>query len=125
MGPVLGGCGPCACRTCMLWWSARCPYGGCYDDHRAKVEPWPGKVRTSWTNWDKPGEQAHWCRGGACYPVERCDHYILYEPEKTLVRDCLDAVVVVYQDGYIRCSIVDNVGCEECYRRFQDRHSED
>ena len=38
-----------------------------------------------------------------------------------MVRDCLDAVVTVYQDGFIRCSIVDNIGCEECYRRFEER----
>lgn len=124
-GPILGGCGPCVCKNCMLWWSQRCPYGDCYDDHRAKVEPWPGPVRKAWSNWNQPGEQAHWCRGGVCYPVETCGHYIRYDREKTMVRDCLDAVVLVYQDGYIQCSLVNTVGCEECYRRFEARHKDD
>ena len=63
---TLGGCGPCVCKKCLLWWSRRCPRGGCWDEWRARHEPWPGPVRRQWTDWDKPGEQAHWCRGGAC-----------------------------------------------------------
>ena len=68
---TLGGCGDCVCKSCLLWWSQRCPYGGCYDEHRAKVDPWPGPVRKSWTDWNKPGEQAHWCRGGARWEYGR------------------------------------------------------
>ena len=26
-----------------------------------------------------------------------------------------------YQDGYIQCSMIDVYGCEECYRRFEER----
>ena len=22
-------CGDCVCRSCLYWWSSRCPYGGC------------------------------------------------------------------------------------------------
>lgn len=116
---VLGGCGDCICRSCLYWWSQRCPYGGCWDDHRAKIEPWSGRERKSWTNWDKPGEQAHWCRGGAFYPVDACPEYVYYDYDKTVVQDCLDSVIVKYQDGYIQCSLINTVGCEECYRRFE------
>ena len=118
---VLGGCGPCVCRECLLWWSGRCPMGECWDDHRAKAEPWPGPVRESWSDWDKPGEQAHWCRGGVCYPVDNCPSFIRYDRSRTLVQDCLEDAIVKYQDGYVQCSIIDVIGCEECYRRFVER----
>lgn len=114
-------CYDCPCRSCLLWWSSRCPYGGCFDDHRAKVQPWPGPERRSWSDWNLPGEQAHWCRGGAFYPAEHCDHYVEYDHDRTVVKSCLDANVVIYQDGHIQCSIIDTVGCEECYRRFEAR----
>ena len=117
-----GWCSECVCDTCLYWWSMRCPLGGrCFDDYRAKVEPFPGPVRKMWTDWDKPGEQAHWCRGGTCYPVKACEHYVAYERDKTYVKTCLDANVTVFQDGHMWCSIVDTVGCEECYRRFEER----
>ena len=37
---VFAGCFGCCCRNCLYWWSQRCPYGECWDDHRAKVEPY-------------------------------------------------------------------------------------
>ena len=118
---ILGGCGPCVCKTCLLWWSGRCPRGGCWDEWRAKEDPWPGPVRKSWSDWDQPGEQAHWCRGGVCYEVDSCPEYIRYERDRTVVQDCLEGAVVKYQDGYIQCSMIDVIGCEECYRRFEER----
>ena len=56
-------CGQCVCRSCLYWESGRCPFGGCYDDHRAAIVPYdkahPDRAqRTAWSNWDKPGEQA-------------------------------------------------------------------
>ena len=36
--PQLGGCGDCVCRACLMYWSQRCPMGGCWDDERALVE---------------------------------------------------------------------------------------
>lgn len=61
-------CADCVCETCLFRWSMRCPHGSCYDDLRAKELPYdrehPGKVRNAWSNWNRPGEQAHWCRGG-------------------------------------------------------------
>lgn len=120
---TLGHCSECVCDSCLYWWSLRCPHGRCFDDYRATKEPYPGPVRKQWTDWDKPGEQAHWCRGGAFYPVRQCDHYISYQRDEAIVRTCLEANVVVFQDGYIWCSIIDCVGCEECYRRFEEKNS--
>lgn len=37
---IIAHCGDCVCRSCMYWWSKRCPYGECYDDHRAVVDPY-------------------------------------------------------------------------------------
>ena len=33
-------CGSCVCQKCLYWWSGRCPEGECYDDKRAKEEPY-------------------------------------------------------------------------------------
>ena len=117
-------CFDCMCRDCLYWWSSRCPYGGCYDDYRARVDPYdrahPGEPpRTGWTNWKR--DQAYWCRGVFRYPARNCSHYVHYEPEKHVVRSCLDANVQVFQDGYILCNLVNSVGCAECYRRFEER----
>lgn len=72
-------CGSCVCQKCLYWWSGRCPEGECYDDKRAKEEPYnkafpERSPRTQWSNWNLPGEQAHWCRGGTFYPVSYCEH---------------------------------------------------
>lgn len=37
---TFGGCGQCVCRNCLYWWSDRCPYGGCWDNHRAEIDPY-------------------------------------------------------------------------------------
>ena len=59
------------------------------------------------------------------YPADDCPEHVQYDCDKTIVRECLDAIVTVFQDGYILCSIVDVMGCEECYRRFEERHEDD
>lgn len=115
------GCSPCACRSCLYWWSQRCPYGECYDDLRTKDNPYdkahPGNPpRTAWSNWNKPGEQAHWCRGGTCYPIYYCEQFVKYQGQQ--VQDCLKAVVSVFQDGYIGCGFIDSMGCQKCYEEF-------
>ena len=115
-------CSPCICNHCLYWWSARCPYGECWDDHRAETEPYdkahPDEPpRTGWSNWRT--DQAYWCRGGAFYPVHYCENFVRYQGQQ--VKSCLDANVDVFQDGYIMCSIVDTAGCEECYRRFTEK----
>lgn len=126
---TFGGCGKCVCRSCLYWWSGRCPYGGCWDNHRAETDPYdkahPDEPpRTAWSYWDKPGEQAHWCRGGTFYPAHYCPSFTKYNEEQHVAKDCLMAIVEVYQDGYIRCGLVDLFGCESCYREFEDRLEE-
>lgn len=119
-------CSQCVCNNCLYFRSGRCPYDGCYDDHRAEVEPYdkahPDKPpRDGWSNWDKPGEQAHWCRGGRFYPVHYCPEFVKYDEGKHVVKECLKAIVSVYQDGYMQCSLVDTVGCQRCYEEFLDK----
>ncbi len=123
---VWGGCGNCVCKRCLYWQSERCPYGDCWDDHRAEINPYdkahPDEPkRTAWSNWNRPGEQAHWCRGGVCYPIygRECGHYVKCTGQQ--VRTCLDANVVVFQDGYIWCSLVDSAGCRQCYERWKNK----
>jgi len=66
------GCSDCVCQRCMLWWQSKCPFGRCYDDHRAEVLPYdrehPGTIRKGWSSWNEPGEQAHWCRAASLTP---------------------------------------------------------
>ncbi len=124
---TFGGCGQCVCRSCLYWWSGRCPYGGCWDNHRAEIDPYdkahPDKPpRTVWSHWDKPGEQAHWCRGGTFYPVHYCPEFVKYQGQK--VQECLKAMVSVFQDGYIVCSLVDTLGCTACYQEFCEHMEE-
>lgn len=109
-----------------MWWSGRCPYGGCYDHHRAEVNPYdkahPNEPpRTAWSNWKT--DQAYWCRGGIVYPSLYCEHYIEYRGSE--VQDCLYANVEIFQDGYKRCSLVESVGCEACYKRFLEKLNEE
>ena len=118
----IAGCRDCLCRTCLYWWSGRCPHGECYDDLRAERNPYdaahPGEPpRTTWSNWR--GDQAHWCRGGTCYPQHLCSDYVEYQG--STVRSCLLNNVQLFQDGYIGCGLVETIGCEECYRRFAEK----
>lgn len=120
--PFIITCRECVCEKCLYRWSGRCPYGKCYDDKRAKENPYdkahPDEPpRTGWTNWK--ADQAFWCRGGAYHPVSYCREFVKYR--KPVIKDCLNAVVAIYQDGYVRCSLVDTIGCEECYRHFEER----
>ena len=117
-------CSDCVCRYCLYWWSGRCPYGECYDDHRAEADPYdvahPTKSpRTHWSNWDQPGEQAHWCRGGALYPSTDCEHFIQYEGQK--VSGCYRAAVSEFQDGYIVCSVREAMSCEACMKDMAEK----
>lgn len=121
---VIEDCTKCVCNNCLYYWSSRCPYGKCWDDHRAEIDPYdkshPGQPpRTAWSKWNKPGEQEHWCRGGINYPVTYCRHFVKYKGQQ--VKTCLKANVSVFQDGYIECSLVDSIGCEACYREFEEK----
>lgn len=115
----------CVCEKCLYWWSGRCPYGKCYDDYRAKTEPFD-KVqeqtpRTGWSDWNKPGEQKHWCRGGIFYPATYCEHFAKYAG--STVEDCVAAPIEIFQNGFIRCALKDNITCEECIRRVEGKES--
>ena len=119
----MGLCSECICFSCLYYKSLRCPYGGCWDDFRASMKPYnichPNKPqRNGWSNFDKPGEQAHWCRGGIFYIAQKCNNYIKYKDDKTKVVECLGCSITVFQDGYKQCSIIDSVGCEKCYEEF-------
>lgn len=122
------GCSECVCDSCLYWWSSRCPYGECYDDYRTKADPYTAAhpeepPRTAWSHWNRPGEQEHWCRGGIFYPCHFCWHYVRYERDKHKVKQCLVSNVDEFQDGYILCGYPP--GCEECYRRFEEKMKED
>ena len=123
-----GGCTGCACENCLYRESQRCPYGKCWDDHRADVDPYdrahPDQPpRTWWSDWNKPGEQAHWCRGGRNYPVYYCPHFVKYKGLQ--VKTCLKENVCIFQDGYILCGIIDSYGCERCYQEFLEKEERD
>ena len=115
--PHTGFCSECYCRDCLYWWSFRCPYGHCWDDYRAKEKPFdklfPDRSpRTGWSDWNKPGEQAYWCRGGVLYPERKCKHYVRYGGQT--IEDCVRANVQVFQDGYMICNLKDAIGCDAC-----------
>lgn len=120
-----GGCGHCVCKSCLYWHSGRCPYGGCYDDQRSLEDPYykahPDRPpRTWWSNWRD--DQAYWCRGGAFYPVSYCPRYTKYKG--STIKDCLKAATIIYQDGYIECSLVETYGCEACLKEFEDKQED-
>lgn len=125
--PVLMHCGQCVCKKCLRWWSGRCPYGSCFDDERARTDPYdkahPDRLsRTAWSNWNKPGEQAHWCRGGSFYPIRYCRSFVRYEG--SVIEECMDCNIQVFQDGYIICSLKEVIGCEACISRSEGRDTE-
>jgi len=121
------GCDECICSQCLHWWKHDCPHGECYDDLRAKENPFikahNGQIRQLWSNWNNPGEQDHWCRGGSTYPTTECADYVHYEGQK--VQTCLKANVSVFQDGSIQCSLVENYGCDKCYAEFEEKERDE
>lgn len=62
------------------------------------------------------------CAGGIFFPAQHCEKYVSYTGQK--VKECLKAVVSVFQDGYILCSLTDNFGCEKCYEEFAEREAD-
>ena len=117
----IGGCTGCICMDCLFWWSLRC---GCFDEFRAETDPFikahDGRIRKGWSHWDKPGEQDHWCRGGEFYPAVPgdCDRFVQYVDQR--IEQCLKAPVSVFQDGFIRCPLVDRIGCEQCMEEWEE-----
>ena len=118
------GCEKCYCKDCLYWWSSRCPYGICWDDHRAEVNPYTkafpdNPPRTGWSSWNRCGEQEHWCRGGMFYPERKCKHYVKYEGQT--IEECVDANIAVFQDGYVQCSLKESIGCDACIAQAEGR----
>ena len=114
--------------TCLLWWSHRCVYGKCWDDFRAKANPYNKAFqdkppRTGWSNWNKLGEQEHWCRGGAFYPERKCEHYVEYTG--CTIEDCIAAPIQLFPDGYVICTLKDSIGCEACIARSEGKKIND
>jgi hypothetical protein len=85
------GCGTCACKvfSCLYSTSGRCER--------------------------KCAEQGG--KGGICHPAVPCVRYVRYTG--SIVKECLKAVVEVYQDGYISCSLIEDYGCEKCLNEFE------
>lgn len=117
-------CGECVCTFCMHWWKCDCPYGTCYDDHRAEIRPREketGIHRTGWSNCERPGEQDHWCRGGIFYPSEDCEKFEQYEGQ-TIVQ-CHRANYSEFQDGSRRCAMFDENGtCSRCLSELSKKN---
>ncbi len=125
---TIWSCSSCVCDKCLYKQSGRCPYGDCYDDKRARVDPYdkahPGRPpRKSWSNWNKPGEQAHWCRGGIFHPVSYCEKFVKFEGLE--IQECVACNISVYQDGYIDCSIKTHMSCEQCIEEQEGRKREE
>lgn len=101
----IGGCTGCICQSCLKYMQGKCPYGGCCDGLRAEREP------------------EYRCRGGIFYTADTCDEFIKFIGAEN--KYCLDSAITIFQDGSIICSLIENVGCEECYRQFEDQHQEE
>lgn len=54
--------------------------------------------------------------------VSYCPKFVKYKGCQ--VKECLKCNVAVYQDGYIACSLVDTLGCTECYKEFMESMEE-
>lgn len=121
-------CSDCYCKDCLYWWSSRCPYGICWDDHRAEANPYTktfqdNPPRTGWSDWSKRGEQEHWCRGGMFYPERKCKHYVKYKGQS--IEECVDVNIAVFQDGYVQCSLKEAIGCDACIARAEGQKIND
>lgn len=118
-------CSQCVCNNCLYEATSRCPYGKCYDDRRAKEDPYdkvhPDKPpRTCWSNWRT--DQAYWCRGGVFYPVFYCEQFVKYTGSE--MQECIACNIWIFQDGYISCSLKDSIGCEACIARQEGKKRE-
>lgn len=116
----MAGCGDCMCRCCLHWWKGDCPHGECFDDYFCTVYPYRGE-HAFFSLINEGNQKEHWCRAGESWQhrEEECQHYVIYEGQ--IIRSCIGANVRVFQDGAIVCSIIDSVGCAECYKRLEER----
>lgn len=54
--------------------------------------------------------------------MDYCRDFVKYQG--SAVEDCVVAQVQTFQDGHIKCSLKDAIGCEECIRRSERIHEE-
>jgi hypothetical protein len=96
-------------------WASWCgEKGGCVCDKYHCLYSWTGRCRG---RCDYMG-----CRGGMFYQSKLpCVKRVEYDETKTKVRECLKANIVIYQDGYIDCCLVENFGCEACYMEWREK----
>lgn len=116
----IAGCSGCLCVSCLKYHARSCPNGGCYDDWRAAHQPYPGEERRSWSEWNKPGEQAHWCRGGMFYEAKSCGDFVEYDAGQHTLHDCFGETVERFQDGTILCGFNEIMGCKKCIEMYGD-----
>ena len=109
-------CDGCLCQYCLYFWSWRCPFGQCRDDWRAIHDPRKGEIRKTWSDWNLPLEQEHYCRGGFFVPAEECECFVQYEGQK--IEQCHAAMARVFQDNFRVCSMMQNGSCENCLREL-------
>ena len=57
------------------------------------------------------------------YPERKCEHYVKYEGQS--IEECVDANIVVFQDGYVQCTLKDAMGCDACIARAEGRKIND
>lgn len=116
---VIAGCGDCICQKCCRKDSGSCPYGECYDDYRSLMNPRTDRLGAAAERHGRPyyDEVKHrWCIFGVFFPAEQCAEFI--PKDGTYITQCLTTLVTHYPDGVQFCPIVNSVGCQFCYERF-------
>ena len=51
--------------------------------------------------------------------IQHCEHFVKYKGQQ--VKECLKANIAVFQDGYIDCSLINSIGCEQCYKELKEK----
>ena len=49
--------------------------------------------------------------------MKSCKDFVRYEG--SVVKSCFMQNIQVFQDGFIRCGLVDTMGCMECMKRWE------
>ena len=58
--------------------------------------------------------------GVELYPVSYCEHFVKYQGAE--IGDCIRAPVQYFQDGYLKCTLKDRIGCEACAMGRNDKN---
>lgn len=51
--------------------------------------------------------------------IQHCEHFVKYKGLQ--VKECLKANIAVFQDGYIDCSLIEGIECEQCYKELEEK----